>query len=118
MLSPLEAVSAQLAAYNAQDLETFVAQYASDVKLWRHGELFCEGRAALRAQYAALFQANPGLKALLLGRLVGGATTVIDHEWVTGRSDGDHLEVFATFEVVNGLIAQVWFRPERRVPAA
>jgi hypothetical protein len=117
MLSPLEAVSAQLAAYNAQDLEAFVALYADDVKLWRNGELTCRTRATMREQYRALFQANPDLKALLLGRLVGGATTVIDHEWVTGLKDGYNLEVFATFEVLDGIITEAWFRQERRVPA-
>lgn len=117
MVSPLEAVSAQLAAYNARDLEAFVALYAEDVKLWRYGELACEGRAAMREQYGALFETNPDLKALLLGRLVGGGSTVIDHEWVTGRKDGFNLEVFATFEVLDGTITQVWFRQERRVPA-
>jgi hypothetical protein len=118
MLSPLEAVSAQLAAYNAHDLETFVALYADEVKLWRNGKLTCDSRATMREQYGALFQANPDLKALLLGRLVGGATTVIDHEWVTGLKDGYNLEVFATFEVLDGIITQAWFRQERRVPAS
>lgn len=116
MVSPLEAVSAQLAAYNARDLEAFIALYAEDVKLWRHGELACGSRATMREQYGALFRANPDLKALLLGRLVGGGTTVIDHEWVTGFKEGYNLEVFATFEVLDGIITQVWFRQERRVP--
>ena len=117
MLSPLEAVSAQLAAYNAHDLEAFVALYADDVKLWRNGELTCDSRAMMREQYRTLFQANPDLQALLRGRLVGGHATVIDHEWVTGLRDGHNLEVFATFEVLDGIITQAWFRQERRVPA-
>ena len=116
MRTPLEAVSDQLTAYNAHDLDTFVALYSSDVKLWRgNGELSCDGRDAMRQQYGPYFAAHPNLRAHILGRLVGGATTVIDHEWVTGRSDGAVLEVFATFEVIGGLITQVWFRQERRI---
>jgi hypothetical protein len=118
MRSPVEAVSAQLAAYNAGDLEAFVALYADDVRFWRQGTLLCEGRAALRTLYLALFKANPALQARLLGRLVGGAGTVIDQEWVTGFQDGLQREVFATFEVQDGLITQVWFRHERCLPAA
>jgi hypothetical protein len=119
MRTPLEAVSAQLAAYNARDLEAFVACYAEDVKLWReHGVPSCMGHEDLREHYGPYFALNPRLNALLRGRLVGGACTVIDHEWVTGRSDGFDVEVFATFEVREGLITQVWFRQELRVAAA
>lgn len=118
MRTPVDAVSAQLAAYNARDLETFVALYASDVRLWRiDGTLICEGHDGMRAHYGPYFDANPRLKALLLGRLVGGESTVIDHEWITGRSDGVTVEAFAVFEVVAGLITQVWFRSERRIEA-
>jgi hypothetical protein len=119
MRTPLEAVSAQLTAYNARDLEAFVSCYADDVKLWREpGVPSCVGHDGLRAHYGPYFAQNPQLHAQLRGRLVGSTCTVIDHEWVTGRADGNDVEVFATFEVRDGLITQVWFRPEQRVPVS
>lgn len=117
MSTAVTLVETQLRAYNAQDLDLFMAQYTPDVKLWRiGGEPMASGHEEMRALYDALFKANPLGRASIMNR-VSTANTVIDHELVTGRADGYTLEVFAIFEITNGLISQAWFRTDRRYPA-
>ena len=65
-------VQAQLDAYNAQDVERFVACYAEDVEAFElpAGTRLFASRAAMRTRYAALFAAHPRLRvcfALLAG---------------------------------------------------
>ena len=46
----------QLAAYNAADLEAFVACYHDDVRVLTGDEETLRGRVAFRAQYQGLFE--------------------------------------------------------------
>jgi hypothetical protein len=103
-------VQAQLDAYNAQDVERFVACYAEDADGFdlATGRLLFTGRAAMRTTYAALFAANPKLRCRLVARLVEGAFAV-DHEDLTGRADGGTARVLAIYRVEDGLIRRVWF---------
>ena len=78
-------VQRQLEAYNARDLDAFVAQYADGVELYRPPAAApaLVGRAALRDFYARERFVHDGLHADLLHRSVLGAT-VIDHERIHG----------------------------------
>ena len=102
-------VDAQFAAYNARDIEAFVASYAADVHLATFpGASYCEGRQALRERYASLFERNPALRAELINRMVV-PPYVTDHERVTGLVGRAPLEALAIYELRNGLIQSVWF---------
>jgi hypothetical protein len=103
-------VQAQLDAYNAQDVERFIACYAEDVEAFElpSGTRHFASRAAMRERYAALFAANPALRCRVVTRVVEGAF-VVDHEDLTGRADGGTKRVLAIYHVENGLIRRVWF---------
>ena len=102
-------VQAQLEAYNAHDIDAFVATYADDAQLFEHpATLLAAGSAQLRVRYAARFK-EPNLRAVVVKRIVMG-NMVIDHERVTRTfPEGPGiLEAVAIYEVQSGKIAKVW----------
>lgn len=106
-------VEGQLVAYNAHDLEAFLAFYTEDVRLY---DLSAEtpaprsGKEAMRAGYTFLTTAPDGFRADVVTRTVMGKY-VTDHERVhiPGRPT---VEAVVTYEVTDGLISRVWFFPE------
>ena len=102
----------QLDAYNGQDLKSFAACYAEDVRLMRFpgGEVVTEGREALKRRYGDLFRREPGRKALLLSRISCGRF-VVDHEKVTSAPGVPPKYAMAIYEVDDGLIRRAWFPP-------
>jgi hypothetical protein len=103
-------VQRQLDAYNARDLQRFVACYAEQVRVYRPpaAEPVLAGRDALAAHYAANRFHLPGLHAELVARLVMG-NKVIDQERIVGLGDTP-MDAAAVYEVGgDGLIAAVWF---------
>jgi RimJ/RimL family protein N-acetyltransferase len=106
-VSPEAIVQRQLEAYNAHDLEAFLATYAQDAEIFRMpaSSPAMTGRAAIAQGYAKVF-ATPGRRAEILNRMVLG-NKVVDHERVT--SDGAApLEAVAVYEVRDERIASVW----------
>ncbi len=107
---PVEApVQRQLDAYNAHDLERFVAEYTDGVEVFRppSAEPVLRGKAAFAAHYAANRFNRPGLHAEVTNRMVAG-NVVVDHERVVGLEDGT-VEAIAVYEVTQGRISKVWF---------
>ncbi len=102
-------VERQLAAYNARDLEAFVAVYSEDVEVYRLPSLepVLSGRAAFAAHYAARRFHMASLHAEILQRIVLG-NKVIDHERVSADGEATR-EVIAAYEIRGGFIARVWF---------
>lgn len=102
-------VQRQLDAYNARDLDRFVAQYADDVQVFRPPapEPVITGKSALAAHYAANRFNLPSLHAELVGRLVMG-NKVIDQERISGVGP-ETVEAAAVYEVVGDRIQTVWF---------
>ena len=102
-------VERQLDAYNAHDLERFVAEYDDDIEIYRlpGSEPIMRGVKELSDFYAANRFNRPNLHAKIAGRLVFG-NMVIDHEQITGVND-DVLELAAIYEVTNGKIKTVRF---------
>ncbi len=100
----------QLDAYNARDIESFLACYAPDVEIFDQptGERTLHGREAMRERYTGFFAGNPGLHCRLLNRIAEGVFA-IDHEHVTGLADGRELHAVAIYEIADELIAKVWF---------
>lgn len=110
-MKPQCVVQRQLDAYNAKDLDAFLACYADDIRLYRPPEVepLIEGKAALSAFYAAHRFNRPRLSAALVSRMVVGRK-VIDHELVDGLGAANDPPVHAAlvFEVDAELIRAVW----------
>ena len=82
----MDPVEEQLAAYNARDVERFIAAYSPDAVV-EDGEdnLLMKGHDQMRARYSALFAASPGLQCRIAARIRVGKY-VVDEEEVTGRN--------------------------------
>jgi imidazolonepropionase-like amidohydrolase len=106
-------VQDQVEAYDARDLEGFLATYTPDAKLWRHpsGELIAEGHEAMRETYGAMFEASPQLNIVIEQRTTIGEF-VIDLELVSGMRGGEPVRAVAIYQVEGGLISNVWFLPK------
>jgi hypothetical protein len=105
----VDVVQRQVDAYNARDLERFVAEFSDGVQVFRPPETqpAISGKAGLAEYYAANRFKLPALRADILNRIVLGGR-VIDHERIHGVRD-EPFEVAAVYDVVDGLIRTVWF---------
>jgi putative hydrolase of HD superfamily len=112
-LSPAVLAEAQLAAYNARDLDAFAACFADDVEVYDFpGVLSLSGRDAFRTRFIERFKSE-GLEAIAVHRTVVG-NRVIDHErvWLDGRSNSAPIDLVVIYTVRDGLIARVDFIKE------
>lgn len=119
--SPEIVVQRQLDAYNAKDLDAWLATYAPDARQYEHpGKLLTEGHAQIRARTAPRFS-EPNLHARLLKRTVMGSV-VIDHEDVirTFPEGPGRIELVCIYVVEEGLIrsASFVFGPQVLDPVA
>src|SRR5262249_21690834 len=105
-----DVIERQLTAYNAKNLDAFLACFAPDAELFEFPDKsLAKGTEALRARYAKRF-ADPILHATIADRMVG-AKRVVDHEhititWPEGPGTWDAV---AIYEVEGNLIKRVWF---------
>lgn len=84
-----DAVERQVRAYNARDVEGFVACYAEDVVIEdADGNVLMSGRDDMRESYGRRFAEFPNLRAEVVTRIRVGSY-VIDEERVTGGPGGD-----------------------------
>jgi len=108
-------VDQQLAAYNAQNIEAFIATYHKDVEIYNFpNELKYKGRAKLKKAYQGMFSQLKCLNASSLKRIVLN-NTVIDYELAQMCSEKKEIvdtkvEVIAIYEVEEGLIKRVMFK--------
>ena len=80
----MDPIQQQVDAYNARDLERFLACYAPEVVVENAaGERMMEGHAGMRAVYAPLFANSPDLHAEVVTRITVGEF-VVDEERVRG----------------------------------
>ena len=102
-------VQRQLDAYNAHDLEQFLAEYTDDVRVFRPPatEPVLTGKEAFGAHYAKNRFTLPDLHAKLVNRIVSG-NIVVDHEQITGLPE-PNLTAVAVYEVIDTKIRTVWF---------
>ena len=103
----VELADQQLAAYNAHNLEAFVAPYSEDVEIFdlSTNKLQVKGKDAMRKHYAFLNEVEI-LHCNLVNRIVEG-NFVIDHEEIITKN-GKFYGV-AIYEVKDGKIIRVWF---------
>ncbi len=104
-----EIVQAQLAAYNARDLEAFCACFGADAVLADlNGAVTHIGAAAVRQRYAELFSQFPQNRAELINRIEVG-DVVVDEERIERAPDQAPFRAIAIYTVKGGLIARVDF---------
>ncbi|MBL8536540.1 MAG: SgcJ/EcaC family oxidoreductase [Hyphomonadaceae bacterium] len=108
-MTPVDLVQRQFDAYNAQNMEAFIATYAADCVIADlNGAVTQNGREAIRARYEAMFAEFPENRARLVSRIALGGV-VIDHEDVSRGPNGPRFEAIAIYTVKDGLIARVDF---------
>ena len=108
-MSNVDIASAQLEAYNAQDLEKYVTYFTQDcIVSGLNGTPTETSREAIKARYAKAFAQFPQNKAKLLSRIAVG-NTVGDHELVIRAPGGEQFEIIAIYTFRDGLIARVDF---------
>lgn len=104
-------VQAQLDAYNARDLDTWLSTYSEDAEQFMlHMGSLAKGHAAIRKRMEERFQ-DPNLHARLLHRTVM-ENTVVDHERVLRTlPDGElaEVEMVCIYEVKGGKIVNATF---------
>ncbi|WP_299764249.1 amidohydrolase family protein [uncultured Dokdonia sp.] len=105
--TPEQIVQRQVNAYNARDIDAFIATYADDVEFFNFpNEPGSKGKEALRNQFNAMFKRVPNLYCEIKKRIVIG-NKVIDREHV--RFGDQYSDVVAIYEIENGKISKVTF---------
>ncbi len=109
----IDPVEAQLAAYNAHDVDAFMACYTSDCVVDDgDGTRLLTGHAEMRPRYVALFASSPNLRCEIVTRLCIG-NYVIDEERISGRApDLRRAVVIYRIDKSAGLISHVRFLRE------
>lgn len=100
-------VQQQIDAYNARDIDAFMATYAANIKLYDYpNTLRTDGQIKMRDTYTDWFAMAKDLKAVIKNRIVIG-NKVIDEEQVT--VNGQIINAVAIYEIEKGKIAKVTF---------
>lgn len=107
-VTPEMLVQQQLVAYNARDIDAFLAPYSDSVELYDYpGKLIGKGKAEMKKVYAGMFQQVTQLHCELVNRMVLG-NTIIDHESVSGFGSKP-VKAIAIYTISNGRIQKVEF---------
>ncbi len=107
--SPVDIIQRQDNAYNAHDIEAFLATYSPDIELYSYPDsLLMSGLEAMRNAYGPRFETTTTLHAEIRNRIVLG-NFVVDLERVIGLDEGRVVNAVAIYEVEEGLIRRVWF---------
>jgi len=103
-------VQRQLEAYNARDIESFMAVWSDDTQYFEHpSKLLANGAAEIRQRLLVRFK-EPNLHGRLIKRMSVG-NKVVDQEIVTRTfpEGTGHVDVIAIYEVIESKIAKAWF---------
>lgn len=108
-MTPEELIQKQVDAYNAHDLDAFVACYGKDIEFRTlDGNVNPEkGTGALRKGYADLFKRYPELRVKVLKRIRQGAY-VIDQQQAEGMGPNP-ITVTAIYQTDQDKIIRVWY---------
>lgn len=108
-MTPRDLAQKQLDAYNAQNIDAYMACFDADCVIADlNGAVTETGAPAIRHRYANMFQRFPQNHAELLSRIVVG-TTVVDHERVVRAPGGESFECIAIYTVRGDKIVRVDF---------
>ena len=107
-ITPLTLVEQQLNAYNARNIEDFLAPYSDSVEIYIFPDkLMSKGKEAMRRTYEGFFKQIPNLHCEIKSRMVLG-NTVIDKESVTGMGSKP-MEAIAIYKIEGEKIEKVYF---------
>ena len=112
-----EVVRRQIDAYNARDMDAFLATFADEVEIFGFpNTLSVKGKEEMRKRYTVRFS-DTILHCIIVKRIVMG-NTVIDHERVrvTLPEGPGVMEAIAMYEVHDGKIAKVTFIYGKKTP--
>ena len=106
--TPREVAKLQLQAYNAHDLEGYMALFHADAVIYDlpSGDVVAEGEEEIRSLYADRFS-HEELYCAVTNQMEIGAYA-IDREVLTGLPGGN-VAVLAMYEVIDGLIKRIFF---------
>lgn len=108
-MSPTDIAQGQLDAYNAQNLDAYMAFFADHCVIADlNGQVTSPNAAAIRERYAKAFAQWPQNQAVLLNRIALG-NVVIDHEDVIRAPSGERFEAIAIYTIADGKIVRVDF---------
>lgn len=100
-MNPLSIFQAQVDAFNARDVETFLSTYAVDATITNGTPNVLQGHDRMREHYTSRL-ADPSLRCDVLATRQFSDRWIVAHERVS--DDTTTTEVIATFEIVEGLI--------------
>jgi len=105
-----DVVDAQIEAYQAKDVERFLASYAEDasVVLFDGTPMFAD-KQVMREQYGRLFADSPGLHLTIAKRMSAGAF-VVDEEHLSGvhfAGMPTEMTALSVYRVTDGKIARL-----------
>jgi hypothetical protein len=104
-------VEAQLIAYNARNLDAFLACYTDDCIVEDpDGNRLLTGKAEMRERYKTMFASSPNLHAKIVHRIRIG-NHVIDQEEITGRVP-DFRHAVAVYRIAGDKIDHIRFYRE------
>ncbi|WP_413988302.1 nuclear transport factor 2 family protein [Labrys okinawensis] len=104
-------IAGQLAAYNARDIEAFMAFWHEGAEIFEHpSTLLAAGAADIRARHLVRF-GEPDLHGELIAR-TSVDNLVVDREIVTRNFPQGlgTVDVIAIYQVEGGKIARAWFK--------
>lgn len=105
-MADLGPVEAQIEAYNARDVDRFLASYAPDVVVHDGaGNTLMQGHESMRAEYEPFFAEHPELRGEIVHRITAG-DYVIDEELIHGWQP-EPVRAVAIYHVANGRIDHV-----------
>ena len=107
-MTAVDVVQRQVDAYNAHDLDRFVAEFSDTVVVYRlpATEPAIVGKVKFAEFYATQRFNLPYLHAEIVNRIVMG-NKVIDHERITGVRTKP-FEMVVIYEIADHLIQRVW----------
>jgi len=104
----MDIVEEQLLAYNARDIERFIATYSPNIVIEDgEGNLIMKGHDQMREKYGALFRENPELNCRIVKRIRFGKY-VVDEEEATGiQGSSTPIHAVAIYRIEEDRIAHV-----------
>lgn len=107
---PEAVVQASIDAYNAHDLDAYVAAFAPAATFGQlGGRILLDSRDAMQGFYRELFEARPTVRCEVKQRAVMGSF-VIDLQEISGE-DQPGMQAMVISEVRDGRIRAVWYSP-------
>ena len=103
----MDIIEEQLLAYNARDLERFIATYATSIVI-EDGEnnALMRGHEQMRERYGPMFEQNPELHCRIVNRMKIGKY-VVDEEEITGRGSPTPVHAIVIYRVEGNKIVHM-----------